>query len=45
MVQKTETESPGPMEKESKARKKPLISCDKYDEEERKALYGEEKEY
>ena len=44
MVQKTETESPGPMGKEVKTMKKPLISCDKYDEEERKALYGEEKE-
>lgn len=43
MVQKTDIESPGPLEKEVKARKKPLVSCDKYDEEERKTLYGEEK--
>jgi predicted HTH domain antitoxin len=32
------------MEKELKDRKKPLVSCDKYDEEDRKALYGEQKE-
>ena len=24
--------------------KKPLVSCDKYDEEERKALFGKEKD-
>lgn len=44
MVQKTDIESPDTMEKELKGRKKPLVSCDKYDEEERKALFGEEKE-
>jgi hypothetical protein len=44
MVQKTDAESPGSMEKEVKAKKKPLISCDKYDEDERKALFGEGKE-
>ena len=32
-----------PMEKEHEGRKKPLVSCEKYDEEERKALFGEEK--
>ncbi|MDD2614839.1 MAG: hypothetical protein PHH67_10990 [Methanosarcina sp.] len=44
MAQKANIESPDTMEKEHKMRKKPLISCDKYDEEERKALFGEEKE-
>jgi hypothetical protein len=43
-VQKTDTKSPNPMEKELKGKKKPLISCEKYDEEERKALFEERKE-
>jgi hypothetical protein len=44
MVQKADIESPDTMEKELKGKKKPLVSCDKYDEEERKALSGEGKE-
>ncbi len=44
MVQEADIDSPIPMEKEIKGRKKPLVSCDKYDEEERKALFGEEKD-
>ena len=44
MVQKTDIESQGTMEKELKGKKKPLVSCDKYDEEEQKALFGEEKQ-
>jgi hypothetical protein len=44
MVQKADIESPDSMEKELKGRKKPLVSCDKYDEEERKALYVEQNE-
>lgn len=42
MVQKADTGSSDIMEKELKGRKKPLLSCDKYNEEERKALSGEE---
>lgn len=45
MMQKSDIEPQGPIEeKEQKGRKKPLISCDKYDEEERKALFGEAKD-
>ncbi len=44
MVQKADIESPDSMEKELKGRKKPLVSCDKYDEEEQKALFGDEKQ-
>ncbi|WP_155398106.1 hypothetical protein [Methanosarcina barkeri] len=32
LVQKSNTESPGPIEKEVKSRKNPIVSCDKYDE-------------
>jgi hypothetical protein len=44
MAQKADIESPGPMEKQVRGRKKPLVSCDKYDEDERKVLFVEEKE-
>jgi hypothetical protein len=40
MVQKTYTESPVPG-KDVRVRKKPIISYDKYDEEERKTFYGD----
>ena len=41
MVQKANVEPIDPMEKERGGRKKPLVSCEKYDEEERKELFGE----
>jgi len=31
------------VEKKHKGNKMPLVSCEKYDEEERKTLFGEEK--
>lgn len=44
-MQKSDIESQSPIEeKEHKGGKKPLISCDKYDEEERKSLFGEREE-
>ena len=42
MSQEPKVEPINPMEKERGGRKKPLVSCEKYDEEERKALFGEE---
>ncbi|WP_268989093.1 hypothetical protein [Methanosarcina barkeri] len=40
MVQKTDTESPV-QGKDVRIRKKPIISYDKYGEEEQKTFYGE----
>ena len=42
-AQKTDIESLDPVGKERKHKKVPLVSCEKYDKEERKALFGEEK--
>ncbi|WP_255334792.1 hypothetical protein [Methanosarcina sp. KYL-1] len=42
MAQETVVEPIDPMEKERGGRKKPLVSCEKYDEEEKKKLFGEE---
>ena len=42
MVQKADIESPDPMEKKRDGRKKPLVSCDIYDEEE-KSLFGKKR--
>jgi hypothetical protein len=44
VVQKADIESKDTMEIELKRMKKPLVSCDIYDEEERKALFGEGKD-
>lgn len=41
VVQKANVEPIDPMEKDRGGRKKPLVSCEKYDEEERKELFGE----
>lgn len=43
MVEKANVEPIDPMEKERGGRKKPLVSCEKYDEEERKEMWEEEK--
>jgi hypothetical protein len=43
VVQKVNAEPIGPVEKIHGGRKLPLVSCEKYDKEERKALFGEEK--
>lgn len=40
MTQKTGIASPE-VEERHKSKKMPLVSCNKYDEEERKALFGE----
>jgi hypothetical protein len=42
MVEKANVEPIDPMEKERGGRKKPLVSCEKYDEEERKAFLEEQ---
>ncbi|AKB33807.1 hypothetical protein MSSIH_3117 [Methanosarcina siciliae HI350] len=42
MTEKAKVEPIDPMEKARGGRKKPLVSCEKYDEEERKALLEEE---
>ncbi|HIH92813.1 TPA: hypothetical protein HA338_01820 [Methanosarcina acetivorans] len=44
MTEKATVEPIDPMEKARGGRKKPLVSCEKYDEEERKALLGEEEQ-
>ncbi len=43
MAEKANVEPIDPMEKERGGRKKPLVSCEKYDEEERKEMWEEEK--
>ncbi len=43
MEPKENAKSMDPVEKALGGKKKPLVSCEKYDEEERKALFGEEK--
>ncbi len=43
MVGEVGIEPANPEEKEHRGRKKPLVSCDKYDEEERKAFLEEQK--
>jgi len=44
LTEKATVEPIDPMEKERGGRKKPLVSCEKYDEEERKELLKEEKQ-
>jgi len=43
MEPKKNSKSMDPVEETLGGKKKPLVSCEKYDEEERKALFGEEK--
>ena len=43
METKENAKSMDPVEKELGGKKKPLVSCEKYDEEERKTLLAEEK--
>ena len=43
MAHTVDTESSENMEKRHTGKKMPLVSCNKYDEEERNALFGEEK--
>jgi len=44
LTEKATVEPIDPMEKARGGRKKPLVSCEKYDEEERKELLKEEKQ-
>lgn len=44
MAQEAKVEPLDPMEKARGGRKKPLVSCEKYDEEERKELFGEKEQ-
>jgi hypothetical protein len=43
MAKNASVEPIDPMEKERGGRKKPLVSCEKYDEEEKKEIWEEDK--